>query len=697
MSTSWASSESWQQLEKMWCAIDWEKAEAKLDRLQVDIAKAAVSGSRSDIAAAQRELVEDLDVRCLAVRHVAKSGSGPGTDGVRWRYEFEMMRAAIALSADDFDPKPRRLVKIRSKNTGKIRSCGLLCYQDRAMDKLWAWALAPVAEARADKKSFAFRKGRSPLDAHQCAAEAFAGKGAPSYAVVVDLKCYYERIQHDWLLRHIPMDRSALAKMLDAGTVYAGKLFGSSGTGISEGSALSLIMGNMVLDGLQGRIYDALNHGGGARDFANGNMVRFADDILIAARTRADAEAALTAVRAFAVERGLALNERKTYVAHVDDGFMFLSKFFKRDPESRSVAVEPSKAAVNRLELELKDLISTWRRGQRELIVRLNRILTGWANYHRFGNSERAFKRIDLSVNAFLVEVLAKRSKDTPLTKLVERYWYRDGKGAPVYAMPNDKTVRVRRLADVTCIKHARLRVASNAFLDADYLEQRASERSAVNMTGFYGAVWERQGGLCHNCGMPILRDEARSVIALDSTAKTSAGNAAYVHERCEHVSVEQYAVSEPAIGRFELASTLANIGQLQLGATKKLPKDWRYEGLLRYFAKCNRKRIRIRIDDIEDMVSASRGLPAAARSQRGWWRAKGKELSPADAWQMAGYEAEPDFESGTVTFTKQPEKAAVEKNRITLPPQLDTIGISDDIVFECEQFFEYLIKKYGL
>ena len=696
MSTDWLASGSFEGLEKMWQRVDWEEAESRKDRYQRKIALAAMTGGGAMVREAQNAMVGDLQVRCLAVRHVARSGSGPGVDGVRWRYDAQMMRAALALCADEFEPKPRRLVKMRSRNTGKVRSCGLLCWQDRAMDKLWAWALLPVAEAHADKKSFAFRPGRGPIDAHQCAAEMFAGAKTPALAVIVDLKCYYEHICHDWLLRRIPMDKAILGKLLGAGTVYAGGLFPDDGKGISEGSALSPIMGNMVLDGLQTHVYNALNGMGKVSDYANGNMVRFADDVLFAARTRDDAEAILTAVRAFAFKRGLALNEAKTRVVTVEEGFDFLSKTFKR--ADGLISVVPSEAAIHRFELELSDLISTWRRGQRELIVRLNRMLKGWAAFHRFGNSERAFRRVDTAVNAFLIDAALQRTKNATLKSVMNRYWCRLDSGAPVYAMPNDKTIHVARIASVPCIRQRKVRVSANAFLDDEYFEERLQSRAAANMSGTYGAVWERQGGRCHYCGLPILRDEGRRVVSDDPTKELKPSNAAYVHTRCAELGVEERLCSEPEIGRYELASTLARLDDLMRGVGKRINKGWRYEPVLRFFEKCPKSTVTLSVDYVEGLTIGGR-LPAAARNSRAWWRSSpGKNLAPADAWEMAGFKADPDLEKGAVRFTRfDIDDGAPVKGHVTLPPQLQAVGIPDDAVYECEQFFAYIVEKYRL
>ena len=69
-------------------------------------------------------------------------------------------------------------------------------FYDRSMQKLYSYSLAPVAEAMADRKSFAFRPGRSMQDASAYILAALKGNNAPEYGVVADVKACYATIQH---------------------------------------------------------------------------------------------------------------------------------------------------------------------------------------------------------------------------------------------------------------------------------------------------------------------------------------------------------------------------------------------------------------------------------------------------------------------------------------------------------------------
>ena len=191
------------------------------------------------------------------------------------------MRAALMLTSKNYHAQPLRDIKVKSKSTSRERTYGLPTFFDRAMQVLYGFSLSPVLETWGEAKSFAFRQGRSHLDAHACILEALQGPDAPKWAVIIDVEAYYSNIQRTWLMEHIPMDKKVLGEFLRAGHVFAGELFPEEETGISLGASLSPMMANRVLDGLQGYIYSQLYPGRPIPDYLNGSLSRFADDIFL--------------------------------------------------------------------------------------------------------------------------------------------------------------------------------------------------------------------------------------------------------------------------------------------------------------------------------------------------------------------------------------------------------------------------------
>ncbi len=89
--------------------------------------------------------------------------------------------------------------------------------KDRAMQALYLLALEPIAETTADPNSYGFRVSRSTADAMEQCFITLAKQQAPQWVLEGDIKACFDRISHEWLLAHVPMDKAILRKWLKAG------------------------------------------------------------------------------------------------------------------------------------------------------------------------------------------------------------------------------------------------------------------------------------------------------------------------------------------------------------------------------------------------------------------------------------------------------------------------------------------------
>lgn len=235
-------------LSEMWEEFKWDEIEQKLLDLQKKLTFAAFKRHNREIKKLQSKIVGDLKFKALAVYKVAEENHlGAGIDGVLWSSNAEKMRGAIFLSSDGYKAQPLKRIIIQDKSKKKERRIGVPTVRDRSMQVLYSFALTPIAEATAERKSFAFRKGRSALDAHYFVCEALNRKNVPEWVFIGDIKSYYESISHKWLLDHIPMDKKVLREFLKAGFAFRGEIFPVE-TCISLGANISQILGNMALD-----------------------------------------------------------------------------------------------------------------------------------------------------------------------------------------------------------------------------------------------------------------------------------------------------------------------------------------------------------------------------------------------------------------------------------------------------------------
>jgi group II intron reverse transcriptase/maturase len=171
---------------------------------------------------------------------------------------------------------------------------------------------------------------------------------------------------------------------LKAGVLENGELsYGIKGT--PQGGVISPLLSNIYLHELDRRW-----------DTADGELVRFADDFVILCKNELHAEAALQKVRLLVTELQLTVNEEKTRIGHVRDGFDFLGFTYREaysERQKRKVRIKlPRVKSQKKIRAALKERLKRVPTGCTlgEVIACINPSLRGWANYFKIGNSYEA-------------------------------------------------------------------------------------------------------------------------------------------------------------------------------------------------------------------------------------------------------------------------------------------------------------------
>lgn len=136
------------------------------------------------------------------------------------------------------------------KSNGKERPLGIPTMFDRAMQALHLLSLEPVAETTSDPNSYGFRKHRSTADAMGQIFVSTAQKGAAPWVLEADIEGCFDHINHEWLVRHVPMNKTILRKWLKAGVIHQGRLSPTE-EGTPHGGIISPTLANMCLNGLE--------------------------------------------------------------------------------------------------------------------------------------------------------------------------------------------------------------------------------------------------------------------------------------------------------------------------------------------------------------------------------------------------------------------------------------------------------------
>src|ERR1700680_673295 len=203
-----------------WYAIDWRAIHRNVRRLQVRIVQATKESRWGKVRALQHLLTHSYSGKVLAVRRVTKNNGKktPGVDQEIWDTPEKKTQAVHALKQRGYQPQPLRRVYIPKSDGKTMRPLGIPTMKDRAMQALHLLALDPVAETTANKNSYGFRQQRSCADAiEQCFLALKTAKTA--WILEGDIKSCFDRISHNWLLAHVPMDGAILHKWWEVGCV----------------------------------------------------------------------------------------------------------------------------------------------------------------------------------------------------------------------------------------------------------------------------------------------------------------------------------------------------------------------------------------------------------------------------------------------------------------------------------------------
>lgn len=500
-----------------WHSIDWRKVYRTVRRLQARIVKALRQGRWGKVKSLVYLLTHSFSGRALAIlRVVTNSGArSPGVDGICWDSPEAKGAAFSTLRRHGYQPQPLRRVYI-PKSNGKRRPLGIPTMADRAMQALYLLGLDPIEETLADANSFGFRQGRCCADALRRCHELLGIRTGARWVLEGDIKSCYDRISHDWLLAHVPMDKVILQKWLKAGFLEEGVLFATT-EGTPQGGIISPALANRALDGLEERLagrFGMTRSAAGSRNKVH--LVRYADDFIITGTSEVLLKDEVKPlVEHFLKERGLELSHEKTRITRLEDGFDFLGQTVRRFANGK-VLIKPSKKSVKAFLAEIREVIQDQggHSTAGELIRALNARIKGWTLYHRHACSKRTFSYVDNRVFQLLWRWCRRRHPSKPKRWLKEKYFkrfgsrdwvftgtYKDGKGRswPICLL-EAQAVSIRR--------HVKIRGEANPY-DPEwesYFEGRLYRKMQASLVGRGKLAWllKEQQGRCRVCGQQL-------------------------------------------------------------------------------------------------------------------------------------------------------------------------------------------------
>jgi RNA-directed DNA polymerase len=232
----------------------------------------------------------------------------------------------------------------------------------------------------------------------------------------------------------------------------------------------------MTLDGLEKLIQDKYhrNSKGNIENYHRAktkvNLVRYADDFIVTAKTREIAEEIRDLIRKYLTDRGLELSEEKTVVTHIDEGFDFLGWTFRKF--KGKLIVKPSKDSIKSVIRKCSIIILKEGKGltQEELIRRLNSIIRGWTNYHKHVVASQSFSYVNNTLYLLLQQWAKHRHPNKNKKWRLNRYWHSKGYKPWLFRTDENELINLRTI-EIT--RHPKLQIRKNPFLNAEYFRGR--------------------------------------------------------------------------------------------------------------------------------------------------------------------------------------------------------------------------------
>lgn len=534
-------------MNERWNNINWSLCSKHVRRLQMRIVKAWQEKRYNKVKALQWMLTKSFSAKALAVKRVTgnKGGNTPGVDNVKWITPTQKYQAITQLTRKGYTSKPLRRIYIPKRNKSEKRPLGIPTLKDRAMQALYMLALEPIAETTADNCSYGFRPQRSTHDAIEHCFKLLSKKCSPEWILEGDIKGCFDNISHEWLMENIPMDKKILSEWLKSGMIFNGEWFPTE-AGTPQGGIISPTLANMALDGLEILLRSKFKQKNLKGKMWNPKvkLVRYADDFIITGETKEMLENTVKPmVQNFLLGRGLKLSDSKTKITHINNGFDFLGQNIRS--YKGKLLIKPSVKNIENILSKISEIINSNKQcRQNHLILKLNPVIKGWCEYHKYVVSSQIFYKLDHLIWLKLWRWCMRRHPHKG-KRWIQNKYFKNIKGRSwIFAVEYDKDaegnpvyLKLQKAGDVKIQRHTMINYRANPF-DHQwdlYFEERAGLKMVKNESKrkFLIRLWKDQKGLCKYCSSKIDKTSGWS-LHIDNTNSDKGKNTKHlIHPRC--------------------------------------------------------------------------------------------------------------------------------------------------------------------
>jgi group II intron reverse transcriptase/maturase len=400
-----------------WKKIDWTRVQKSVTRVQHRIYKASLINDQGKVHFLQRKLINSINPKLLAVRKVTEVKKGkttPGVDKILITTGEEKYKLATKLKLSNQADTIRR---VWIPKPGKIekRPLGIPTIEDRAKQALALFALEPEWEAKFEPNSYGFRPGRRCYDAISQIFKSL--RQSPKFILDADISKCFDKINHAKLIAklgtipplEIQIEAWLKADILDLSCRHQiDKEKPREGT--PQGGIISPLLANIALHGIETAVkeYYANNLYQGSKTIAKRDrlqqvsLIRYADDFIITGPSLEIIQKLKDFTSEWLrTEAGLTLSEAKTQILDSRQGFEFLGfhMISIRTQDTYKFITNISKESKIKLLSKTREIVTANRAcSTSDLILKLNPVILGWANYFKYCQCSKDFKQVEYSL-----------------------------------------------------------------------------------------------------------------------------------------------------------------------------------------------------------------------------------------------------------------------------------------------------------
>jgi RNA-directed DNA polymerase len=494
-----------------WDSIRWGPVEDDVRRLRRRIFAASQAGDLKKVRNLQKLMLRSRVNALVSVRRVTEINAGRLTAGVDGAVAVTSqdkaeLAAWVQHRAEPWSPRPVRRVYV-AKSDGHRRPLGIPVIADRALQALAVNALEPEWEARFEPRSYGFRPGRGCHDAIVAIHTTACGRNAKRLWVLdADLEAAFDRLGHDRILAALGgfPARGLVEQWLKAGVIDNGR-FAPTGEGTPQGGVISPALMNVALHGMEaaaGVRYRVLDTRSAIVERNSPVLIRYADDVLALCHSRAQAEQVKADLVGWLAIRGLAFNEAKTQITHLDQGVDFLGFNIRR--YRGKLLTKPSADALRRIRKRLTAEVKALRGANADAVItKLNPIIKGWAAYYRIGVSKRAFNALDAHLWRLVHKWARFSHPNKPARWVIARYFGKfNAARADTWVFGSQQTgYYLRKFAWTKIVRHRLVPGAAavdDPTLTDFWTQRRRRSKPPLDPTTLH--LMQAQGGRCPLC-----------------------------------------------------------------------------------------------------------------------------------------------------------------------------------------------------